>query len=372
MRTLIVALCCVLSVPPAFSETESQIESAEIPSLISCLRNIGPQNFCGENVPIDDPDVLEALEKEILLAVWDRAQVILWLKRSGRHFPYIEKMLKKYDLPDDLKYVAVIESALRPHVRSPKGAMGFWQFIKPTGLKYGLRIDSRIDERRNIFSATRAAVKYFKKLYGDFGSWTLAAAAYNMGEYGLKNNMANQKTTDFYNTYLNLETRRYLLKMIAVKMIFENPKKYGFHLEKEDYYSPVKVDRISLTCEEDTPVLSIAEAAGTTYKTIKYLNPEIRGSDLVKGTHSILIPVGASGWFQARFEQIGKQQNINAKQAKAKNRIDYVVREGDSLSIIADRHRIPLSSLLKWNNKSLSKPIYPGETLVIYNAEKEK
>ena len=153
-----------------------KLKLAEFPSLVSGLRFDQPMDFCGEKVPLDDPEIRERLEKEMLLTLWDRAQVILEIKRSGRYFPVIEKLLKKNGLPEDLKYIAVVESALRPHAGSVKGAVGFWQFLKSTGRKYGLTINRRIDERRSIFTSTKAAIRFFKKLYADTGSWTLAAA----------------------------------------------------------------------------------------------------------------------------------------------------------------------------------------------------
>ena len=158
------------------------IEPARIPSLIESLKIPSGQNFCGEPVPMKNRDVRERYEKALLLALWNRPQVILWLKRAGRYLPHIERMLKESGMPDDLKYVAIAESALRAHAGSSQGAIGFWQFMRPTGRRYGLTINSRIDERRNFFASTRAAIRYFKALYEELGSWTLAAAAYNMGE----------------------------------------------------------------------------------------------------------------------------------------------------------------------------------------------
>jgi len=156
-----------------------------IPSLVQSIRF--PENlyFCDIRIPLEDPWVKADLEKEMLLILWNRPQVILWMKRAARLFPHIQQILAQEQMPDDLKYVPVIESALRPHARSFANAVGYWQFLKPTGLRYGLKIDEYVDERRNIFKSTRAACQYVKKLTAQFDSIFLALAAYNMGEHGL-------------------------------------------------------------------------------------------------------------------------------------------------------------------------------------------
>ena len=178
------------------------LEPIQFPSLISMVRIGGPLDFCGEPVELENRDVRERLEKELLLTLWDRPQVVLWIKRSNRYLPIIEKMLQEHKMPEDLKYIAIAESALRPHAGSKKGAIGFWQFLKSSGRKYGLIINSEKDERRNIFRSTEAAIAYFKQLYDILGNWTLAAAAYNMGEQGLQSEILAQKTNNFYHLYL--------------------------------------------------------------------------------------------------------------------------------------------------------------------------
>ncbi|GBC60761.1 lytic transglycosylase [Desulfonema ishimotonii] len=338
-------------------------EPLAFPSLVSGARIDPPLDFCGEAVPLADELVRERLEKEMLLSMWNRPQVILWIKRSGRYMPYIEKMLKKHNMPEDLKYVAIVESALLPHIGSSKGAIGYWQFIRPTGRKYGLRIDNNMDERRNIFASTQAAIRYFKKLHGDFGSWTLAAAAYNMGEQGLQRRITEQKAREYYNLYLPLETQRYIFKILATKLILSDMKKFGFNLEPGDLYSPLKFDRVEVSLSQNTPVQLLAEAANTYYKTIKEMNPEIRGNSVVKGNHALLIPRGASRKFHARLKkQVEKYRAAHA----AKKKIVYVVRKGDYLSAIANKFNVPLSDLLRWNKLRSKSPIHPGHRLVIF------
>ena len=162
-----------------------QAQETGTDQLLQSLRWEPPIELCGEEVPLDERPVAERMEKEMLVSLGNRPQVILWLKRSSRYLPVIEGMLKEADLPDDIKYAAIAESALRPHAGSHKGAIGFWQFRKATGRKFGLRIDRRVDERRNIYPSTEAAIRYLRELKKSFGTWTLAIAAFNMGENGL-------------------------------------------------------------------------------------------------------------------------------------------------------------------------------------------
>jgi len=336
-------------------------QPAEFPHLINHLRISKPLDFCGEIVELDIQDVRERLEKELLLTLWDRPQVILWIKRSGRYWPIIEKMLRDSNMPQDLKYIAIIESALRPHAGSRKGAIGFWQFTEATGRKYGLTINAEKDERRNIFRSTEAAIAYFKELYDMLGSWTLSAAAYNMGEQGLQSEILAQKNANYYQLYLPLETQRYVMRAISAKIILTDPEVYGFQFIQDDLYPPIQFDRIRLECFQETPISIVAEAAGTYFKMIKDLNPEIRGHYIAAGSHWLLIPSGAAEGFQARFKELVDQWT-----AERRERI-YVVQQGDSLSAIAERFNVPLPALIIWNRLENKGLIHPGDRLVIYS-----
>ena len=336
------------------------VSSMEPPSLAASVRIGDNLNFCGEPVPSGEQEVKERCEKELLLTLWDRAQVVLWLKRSRRYLPYIDETLRNEGMPEDLRYVAVAESALRAHAGSSKGAMGFWQFTKSTGRKYGLVINDRIDERRNLFASTRAAVQYFKDLHGQFGSWTLAAAAYNMGEDGLMAEILEQGTNDYYQLYLPLETQRFIFRILSVKLILSAPEKFGFDLWDQDYYPPFEYDEIQVDCSQETPIRIIAQAAGTHFKAIKDLNPEIRGHNLAQGIHKVLIPKGASSGFYQRYSQM-LEKYLSVKKDSV-----YIVKQGDNLSAIAERFGVPLLSLVIWNRLDASRPIHPGQKLVIY------
>jgi hypothetical protein len=340
-----------------------QLEPAYFPSLLSSLKVDTALEFCGERVPIEVQEIRERLEKEILLTLWHRPQVILWLKRSNRYLPIIKEMLRDNKMPDDLKFVAIAESALRPHARSNKRAVGFWQFIKYTGKKYGLIINSRIDGRRNIFTSTRAAIEYFRDLHAIFGSWTLSAAAYNMGEEGLMAAILEQGNNDYYQLYLPLETQRYIFRIIAIKMIFNDPGKYGFNLTEEDYYPPLSFDQVEVESSQETPIRIIAQAAKTNFKVIKDLNPEIRGHYLPKGNHTILIPKWVSKDFHVRYRSLLQRWSASQKERT------YLVKEGDNLTSIADQFGVPLISLLIWNRLDPKAPIHPGDRLIIYRQE---
>jgi membrane-bound lytic murein transglycosylase D len=340
-----------------------EFKGAPFPSLISSLRFSAPLTFCDERVPIEVQDIGERLEKELLISLWDRPQVILWLKRSKRYLPYMEEMLKDAELPDDIKYIAIAESALRPHVSSKKGAKGFWQFMTDTGRRYGLTVNEYIDERRNLFASTQAAIGYFRDLHKKLGSWTLAAAAYNMGEQGVEAEILEQGTDYYYHLYLPIETQRFVFRILSVKLIFSNPERYGFYLSEDDYYPPLVFDRIHLNGAQDIPIRIIAQAAKTHFKVIKDLNPEIRGHYLTNGSHTILIPKGSAKGFSSRFEDLFKRW-VETKKERV-----YIVKKGDNLSLIADRFNVPLAALIIWNKLDLKAHIYPGDQLIIYRQE---
>jgi LysM repeat protein len=299
------------------------------------------------------------MEREMLLVLWDAPQVIMWIKRSDQYLAPIEAALRKNNLPQDLKYVAVAESALRPHAGSPKGAMGFWQFMEPTGRKYGLTIDPEKDERRNLFASTEAALAYLRELREMFGSWTLAVAAYNMGENGLRKEIAAQDRSDYYRLYLSLETQRYLFRILAAKTILSNPGRYGFHLRPDDIFPARPSERIAIDIAQETPLLAVAQAAKTSVKIIKDLNPEIRGYRLAPGPHRILVPAGSAGGLVERLVQLTPPATDKG------DAIVYVVREADTLTAIAERFNVSVADIVGWNRLEAKKPIQPGQRLVI-------
>lgn len=344
---------------PVLAQPPSPGAALDFMPLIEAARVQGPLDFCGEPVPLEDPDVRERMEREMLLVLWDAPMVILWAKRAGRHMEAIEAALRANRLPPDLKYIPIAESSLRPHAGSPKGAMGFWQFMGPTGQKYGLQVDSEKDQRRSLADSTEAAIAYLKELHGMFGSWTLAAAAYNMGENGLKREIAAQETRDYYRLYLPLETQRYVFRILAAKRILSDPGRFGFHLQPEDLYRPEAVEIATVDLSAETPVLAVARAAGTDLKMIKDLNPEIRGYQLAPGRHQLRLPQNSAKNFQARLAE--EVQRIQ----KSEETFVYVVKEGDSLGAIAERFKVPVSEINRRNQLDPKKPIRPGQRLSI-------
>ncbi|MGE4291388.1 MAG: transglycosylase SLT domain-containing protein [Desulfovibrio sp.] len=354
---------------------EAQAEAAVFPSLLSCVRVEGPLDFCGESVPLELDDVRERLEKELLVLLWDRAQVILNAKRAGRYFPYIEQRLAKRGMPDDLKYIAVIESALRPHAGSHRGAVGYWQFIRPTAQKYGLRVDGNIDERRNIFTSTEAALDFLQELHAEFGSWAVACAAYNMGENGMRKRIRTQSVQDYWRLYLPLETQAYVFRAMAAKMILSDPARYGFRFQEEDFYAAPAFDRITLTLEKDTPLADIAAAAGTYYKVIKDLNTQILGDDLERGSHVLLLPKGAAKGFVSRLKGAASPSVAASGSVPTPARAvpdpskkelrTYVVKPGDNIHSIARKLGVPLKAVLRPNGLKSDSIIHPGQRLLV-------
>ncbi|MCB2196580.1 MAG: lytic transglycosylase domain-containing protein [Bacteroidetes bacterium] len=234
--------------------------------------------FAGEKVPLDHFDVREALDQELLINTYWQSQTLLFIKRANKYFPEIEKVLKDNGIPDDFKYLVLAESDLKNAV-SPSGAVGIWQLLKGTAKDYGLEVNKEVDERYHFEKSTEAACEYFKDAHDLFGSWTMAAASYNMGRRGLIRQVNRQKENNYYDLLLNSETARYVYRILAIKLILENPNKYGFHVRSEDLYHSVPVYEVKV----DTAVTDFADFAkkyNINYKILKYFNPWLRDSFL--------------------------------------------------------------------------------------------
>jgi hypothetical protein len=255
----------------------------------------GNLNFAGERVPMENFEIKEGLEREFLVNVYWYSSTILGLKRANRWFPVIEPILRKYKIPDDFKYIAVIESNLYNSV-SPAGAVGFWQLTEDVAKKYGLEVNDEVDERYNIEMSTEAACKYFIDAYNNFKSWTLTAAAYDMGINGLEKQIEKQKLRNYYNLLLSEETSRYIARAVAIKEIFLHPEQYGYYIKKEELYPPL----ICTTVEVNYTVNSWTDFAFNhkiNYKILKYYNPWLRDVGLTNAkekTYEIKIPVKGS------------------------------------------------------------------------------
>ena len=234
--------------------------------------------FANEKVPNISHDVWERLDKELLKNIYWQSNTMLYFKRANKYFPIIEDILAKNNIPDDFKYLALIESGFEYTV-SPSGAAGFWQIMRGTAREYGLEVNYAIDERYNLKKSTEAACKYLKKAYQEFGSWTMAAAAYNMGINGVRRNIKKQGTNNYFNLHLNDETSRYVFRIIVIKEIMENPRKYGFVFRESDLYTyaETKQVRIDSTIAD---LYSFSKEQNINYKILKKYNPWLRISKL--------------------------------------------------------------------------------------------
>jgi hypothetical protein len=248
--------------------------------------------FAGEPVPLTRWDVAERLEREFLLSLGNPAQVVLWLKRSARYFPYIERELSRAGLPEDLKYVAVIESALLPGAYSHASALGIWQFIASTAKRYGLAVTSGWDERRNPERSTAAALAFLRELRRRFPDWPLALAAYNTGETRLDQALRHQGVTSYYQVALSEETERYVFRALAAKLILSHPERYGFEVPHEQRYRAYDADVVGIELRDRVAVTELARQAGSFYRELKALNPEIVEDWLGKGRYEIRVPKG--------------------------------------------------------------------------------
>lgn len=231
-------------------------------------------SFADELMPLHDYEVYERMDRELLINTYWQTQTILIHKRANRWFPVINPILKRNGIPEDFKYIPVIETGFL-NLTSPAGAVGFWQFMENTAKEHGLVVNNQVDERYHVEKATQAACDYFNKLYKELGSWTLVAAAYNMGLTGLKTQVARQGTKNYYDLVLNQETSRYLFRIVAMKEIMENPAEYGYRMRKKDMYPMIP----TYTVKVDTSIADLAQFATKlklNYKIVKSFNPWLR------------------------------------------------------------------------------------------------
>lgn len=300
----LLALCLTLACYTYFNSTASTLWEST-PEMVSSQRGSIPRgdsvrlfqmpsslSFASESVPLQIPDVFERLEREIYVNAYWQSNMILMMKRSQKFLPMIEEILAKEGVPDDFKYLAMAESGLM-NVASPAGARGFWQFMNATGKEYGLEIGRSVDERYHMEKATIAATKYLKKAHAKFGDWTSVAASYNMGQTGFAKRQTQQLQQNYYDLYLNDETSRYMFRILAFKVIFENPSDFGFFLSEKDLYTLPSFRQISVS-NDIKDLAKWAADQGSNYKELKLYNPWLRNTNLnVKRgkTYSIQLPV---------------------------------------------------------------------------------
>lgn len=249
-------------------------------------------SFAGESVPLQLPDVRERLDRELQVNIYLQSSTLFLLKRANRWLPRMTEILKAHNIPEDFKYLPLIESGLVNGV-SPKEAVGYWQIREAAGKELGLEITKEVDERYDPIKSTEAACKYLKKAYEKFGNWTLAAASYNRGVAGVRSDLEDNQVDNYYDAHLNDETARYVFRILAIKEIFEHPEKYGFKLKPEHLYHPEELKTIEVN-ETISNLVSFAKSNGSNYKILKRHNPWLRQPKLTvkKGkSYQILLPV---------------------------------------------------------------------------------
>ena len=248
--------------------------------------------FCGKNIDLTRYDRYERMDRELLAFTYMHSTSIQMIKKANRYFPIVEPILKANGIPDDFKYLMVIESNLNPNARSSAGAAGLWQFMQTTGREYGLEVNKNIDERYHVEKATVAACKYLKDAYEKYQDWIAVAASYNAGQARISNQFEKQQVNDMLDLYLVEETARYVYRIIAAKIMFSNPSAFGFRLRTKDLYMPIPYKEATV----NTGIANLAEWAkkqGITYALLKNMNPWLRDNflqNVSKRTYTLKIP----------------------------------------------------------------------------------
>lgn len=352
-----------------------EAELARRPKDVSAYGLPDTVEFCGKRVDLTDLDVRERMERELYVILGDRAQVVLWLKRARRVFPVVDRVTKAQGTCADLKYLAVVESGLRPGVTSRAAAHGWWQFLGPTAKDYGLSVDAGWDQRADLKASTEASVKYLVDLHERFGDWALAMAAYNTGLGRMQRSMDAQGQTDFWALDLFTEAERYVPRIIAVKTVFEDLQGYGFQMDVEDGWAPEPAGHVKLSVPSGVTVrvLDAARGSGITYRTLRRLNPMLAGDHFATGREMrVRVPKGQEqalrDWMTeaVRAEQSkGAVAKRSARRPTKRGAKKYTIRRGDSLWSVATSHEVSVSDLRSWNGLSGKSVLKPGQTLLI-------
>lgn len=275
---VVFALLLLISTPFYFLIFKSDLEESRGLTLGVRHHVVSPLipselNFAGERVPLNIPDVRERLEREMLINSFWEGNTILMMKRGARWLPYIDSILKANGVPRDFRYIPIVESRLSNEI-SPKGAAGFWHLMPQTAKGLGLLINDEVDERYHPGKSTEKAAIYLSKAYSKFGNWSLAAASYNRGMSGLRRAILHQKETNLYDLKLNDESTRYIFRLLAFKLLFENPKDYGFYIRESDLYAMPELEKTIV--DNPTDWVRFAKKYRVTYKHIRMLNPWIQ------------------------------------------------------------------------------------------------
>jgi len=232
-------------------------------------------DFAKEDVPLGNFDVRESLDRELLIVANFHSQELLYLKKTTRYFSVIEPILKKNDIPDDFKYLALAESGFLEKIVSPSGAVGLWQFMKSAAIQYGLEVNDEVDERYHIEKSTEAACRYLKYSFGKYHNWTMVAASYNAGLTGMNRQIDVQDSKNYYDLLLNEETSRYIYRILALKLVISDPEKYGFKVSEDEKYPIIPCGEVKITGSIKS-FTDFARANNINYKLFKQFNPWLR------------------------------------------------------------------------------------------------
>lgn len=363
----------------------AQLEAAleQRPRDVSRYRLPKTISFCGETYDTTKPGVRERFERELLLILGSRHQVVLWARRAHGVFPVIESKAKARGTCADLKYVAVIESGLRSGVTSHASAKGWWQFMAGTARQYGLLASTEWDERADLGASTDAGLRYLAALHRDFGRWDLAMAAYNTGPGRMRKAIRTQGTDDFWRLDLYTEAERYVPRVLAIKAVLADLPRYDFHFDDAAGWARAETGFVKTRVPKglEVSVLAAARGAGIDYRELRLLNPEL-GRDVLPTNREVVLEVPAGeeralrGWLteayakqaKAKPRRVSKRKSgrkAGRKKHKKRLRKTYTIRRGDSLWSIAQRQSVSVESLRRWNGLARRSVITPGQKLVV-------
>lgn len=295
---------CAIAIMLLSNNSQEEIES-KTPYVLSMTKSVEVPHkveFAGEELVLDRYDLHERYDREINSFTYLHSTTLLLIKKANRYFPIIEPILKENGVPEDFKYLAVIESSLDHRAVSPAGAAGLWQFMPKTGPGYGLEVSAEVDERYSVEKSTEAACKYLKQAYAKYGSWASVALSYNAGQGRISGELEKQQAEDSLDLWLVSETTRYYFRMLAIKRLFENPAKYGFILTEKDLYKPIEFTKEEVT-QSIPDLATFAKDKGITYAQLKDFNSWLRDRKLTisaksRSSYTILIPTQQSLYYK--------------------------------------------------------------------------
>ena len=349
---------------PAYRNNNFNVFGLNIP------RNL---DFCGENIPINDYAIKENLDAEFFSNRYWKSSASFFFGKAQKWFPYIEPILKREGVPDDFKYVAVIESHLT-NATSPMGAAGFWQLVPGTAVNYGLIVNNNVDERLDVEKSTTAACKLIKEAFRIFKNWTLAAAAYNLGIGGIQNELTKQKSNNYFDLMLNKETGSFVYRILAYKTLFANPEHFGIQKRTLKYFNkiPVKIFKVDSSI---TDLKYFAKTINSNVQIIKLFNPWLLGDKLINTDKHIFefkIPKKNNGDYSAYYNDLlvkDESDSLNKKvtvdSLVSVQNIIHTVGEKENLKEIAEFYEVSESNLKEWNNIKDTLALKPGTKLNI-------